>query len=393
MPATTAHAQPAAPAAAPVHRTDPVSRPWHGAASTAGKSAPLDVLVVGAGQAGLSMAWHLARRGVRYLLIDAAPEIGHSWRTRWDSLRLFTSARYDGLPGEDFPCAPDSYPSKDQVADYLAGYAARHGFPILSDTRVTRLVPYDGGLAAHTTQGIVYARRVVVATGAFQVPLLPNIDGSFSVPAVHSSEYRRPTDLPEGRVLVVGAANSGLQIAEELVRSREVVLALSANPPAVPQQLLGRDLFWWLTRLGLMDKGSDSWLAKRMRARGDLVVGTNRRTLRAAGVDFRPRLVGASARAASFADGSSIHVDSVVWATGFRPDYSWIDAPAVTDGAGTPRHEGGRSLAVPGLWFLGLPWQRTRGSALLGFVQRDAAHLDAAMFDRAMLSGGSRRGA
>jgi putative flavoprotein involved in K+ transport len=352
----------------------------HPAAPTGG-SVPFDVLVVGAGQSGLSIAWHLARRGVRYLVIDAAPDIGHSWRTRWDSLRLFTSARYDGLPGEGFPGDPESYPSKDEVADYLAGYADRNAFPIQTGTRVIRLVPYGGGLAAHTTQGVLYARQVVVATGAFQAAAVPTIDGSFSVPAVHSSDYRRPTDLPDGRVLVVGGANSGLQIAAELVRSREVVLASGANPPAVPQRLLGRDLFWWLTRLGLMDKATDSRLATRMRARGDLVVGTSRRTLQAAGVDFRPRLVGASGRAASFADGSSTDVESVVWATGFRPDYSWIDAPAVTDGAGTPRHDGGRSLAVPGLWFLGLPWQRTRGSALLGFVQRDAAHLDAAMFD------------
>jgi putative flavoprotein involved in K+ transport len=346
-------------------------------------SAPFDVLVVGAGQAGLSMAWHLARRGVHYLLVDAAPEIGHSWRTRWDSLKLFTSARYDALPGEGFPAAPDSYPGKDQVADYLAGYADRHAFPILTGTRVTRLVPYDGLLAAHTSQGIVYARRVVVATGPFQVPSVPKIEGSFSVPAVHSSAYQRPGELPEGRVLVVGGANSGLQIAEELAATREVVLASGTNPPAVPQRLLGRDLFWWLTRLGVMDKGTDSPLVKRMRDRGDPTIGTSRTALRKAGVDLRPRLVGASGRTASFADGSSADLDAVVWATGFRPDYSWIDAPAVTDGAGAPRHHGGRSLAVPGLWFLGLPWQRTRGSALLGFVQRDAAHLDAAMFGSA----------
>ena len=152
------------------------------------------------------------------------------------------------------------------------------------------------------------------------MPLLPGIDGCFAVPAVHSSAYRRPIDLPTGRVLVVGGANTGLQLAEELVDSREVVLAAGTNPPAVPQRLLGRDLFWWLTRLGLMGKGTDSRLARRMRARGDLVVGTSRRALRKAGVDFRPRLVRASGRTASFADGSSIDVDSVVRATGFRPD-------------------------------------------------------------------------
>ena len=199
---------------------------------------------------------------------------------------------------------------------------------------------------------------------------------------MHSAQYRRPSDLPQGRVLVVGGANSGLQIAEDLASSREVVLASETNPPAVPQRPLGRDLFWWLTRLGLMDKGPDSRLAKRMRARGDLVVGTSRKHLRDVGVDFRPRLVHASGRTATFADGTAVDVDAAVWATGFRADYSWIDAPSITDESGMPHHDEGRSLAVPGLWFLGLPWQRTRGSALLGFVQRDAAHLDSDMFGR-----------
>lgn len=369
--------------------TEAPTLPSRGAPASCGSSdAPLDVLVIGAGQAGLSMAWHLTRRGVRYLVVDAAPDIGHSWRTRWDSLKLFTSARYDGLPGEEFPGAPGSYPGKDQVAAYLNGYAHRHAFPILTDTRVTRLVPYADGLAAHTTRGVVYARRVVVATGAFHVPSLPRIDGTFSVPTVHTAQYRRPSDLPQGRVLVVGGANSGLQIAEDLASSREVVLASRTNPPAVPQRPLGRDLFWWLTRLGLMDKGPDSRLAKRMRARGDLVVGTSRKQLRDVGVDFRPRLVHASGRTATFADGSAVDVDAAVWATGFRPDYSWIDAPSIIDESGMPRHDGGRSLAVPGLWFLGLPWQRTRGSALLGFVQRDAAHLDSDMFGRVPTGGG-----
>jgi putative flavoprotein involved in K+ transport len=347
------------------------------------RSAPLDVLVIGAGQAGLAIAWHLARRGVRYLVVDAAPEVGHSWRTRWDSLRLFTPARYDGLPGDDFPGDPDSHPGKDQVADFLAAYADRHGLLVLTNTRVERLVPHARGFTAHTTQGVLDARRVVVATGPFQVPFVPAVDGAFEVPALHSSAYRRPGDLPEGRVLVVGGANSGLQIAEELAATREVVLSSGTNPPAVPQRLLGRDLFWWLTRLGVMEKSPDSRLARRVRARGDLVIGTSRTQLRRAGVDLRPRLTGAAGRRAGFTDGSSVAVDAVVWATGFRSDYSWIDLPGVTDESGIPRHHDGRSLAADGLWFLGLPWQRTRGSALLGFVQRDAAHLDSQMFDRA----------
>jgi putative flavoprotein involved in K+ transport len=346
-------------------------------------SAPLDVLVIGAGQAGLALAWHLARRPVRYLLVDAAPEIGHSWRSRWDSLRLFSPAQYDGLPGMDFPAAADTYPTKDQVADFLGAYAERHSLPVLTSTRVHRLEPHHGGFAAHTSQGVLTARQVVVATGPFQKPFAPRIDGTFGVPQLHSSAYRRPGDLPSGRLLVVGGANSGLQIAEELAETRQVVLSTGSNPPAVPQRPLGRDLFWWLTRLGAMEKGPDSRLAKRMRAHGDLVIGMNRRALRSGGVEFRPRLLGAAGQTATFADGSRVDVDGVVWATGFRPDYSWIDVPGLTGATGVPHHEAGRSVAAAGLWFLGLPWQRNRGSALLGFVQRDAEHLDSKMFDGA----------
>lgn len=348
-----------------------------------GSHAPLDVLVIGAGQTGLAMAWHLSRQHLRYLVVDAAPEIGHTWRTRWDSLTLFSPARYDGLPGTPFPAPADTYPGKDQVADFLGSYAEQHSLPVLTGTRVVRLAPHEDGFAAHTTQGVLHARQVVVATGPFQVPHVPAVSGGFvCTPQLHSADYRRPSDLPRGRVLVVGGGNCGLQIAQELAATHDVILSAGTNPPSVPQRLAGRDLFWWLTRLGLMDKSPDSRLARRVRAKGDLVIGTSRRALRRAGVDFRPRLVGAAGATAHFADGSTADVDAVVWATGFRPDYSWIDAPA-TDRDGIPLHDGGRSRTVPGLWFLGLPWQRSRGSALLGFVQRDAEHLAARLSSRA----------
>ena len=356
----------------------------NGNRSSAATSRPLDVVVIGAGQAGLAMAWYLARRGVRYLLVDSNREVGAAWRSRWGSLRLFSPAQYDGLPGSDFPAAADTYPGKDDVADFLASYAERNAFPILTSTTVTCLARQAGGFAVRTTQGSIAARQVVVATGAFQRPFIPALSRSLSgVPQLHSAAYYRPDGLPAGRVLVVGAANSGLQIAEDLRTTHAVTVAVGATPPSVPQRIAGRDLFWWLTRLGLMDMGPKSLLARRMRARGDLVVGTSRRALASAGVDFRPRMVGASGRLARFADGTAIQPDAVIWATGYRPDYTWIDIPAVTGLDGQPRHEHGRSRAAAGLWFLGLPWQRSRGSSLLGFVHRDAAYLDTQMFSRA----------
>ena len=324
---------------------------------------------------GLALAWHLNRRDARYLLIDAAPEIGHSWRTRWDSLRLFTPAQYDSLPGTPFPAESDTHPTKDQVADYLA-YVETHAIPVLTGTRVTRLAHNDGVFTAHTTQGAFRARQVVIATGAFHHPHIPTIDGGFDtrVQQLHSSTYRNPDQLPAGgRVLVVGAGNSGLQIATEVHAGRPAIVAAGTQPVALPQRFAGRDLFWWLDKLGVMKKSADSALARRVRARGDLVIGTDRKQMARDGIDFRSRLVAAEGTTATFADGSTTSVDAVVWATGFKPDFTWIDAD-VTTPDGQLRHHEGRT-AVAGLMVLGQPWQRTRGSALLGFVGRDAEHI------------------
>ena len=346
-------------------RVPPTSPPHRGE--------PLDVLVVGAGQAGLALAWHLNGTRARYLVVDSAPEVGHSWRRRWDSLRLFTPSQYDGLPGAPFPGPTDSHPSKDQVADYLRAYAESNAFPILTGTEVERLLPTADGFQAITSQGVLRARQVVVATGPFQRPHVPAITAMFDpdLPQIHSADYRNPDELSGDTVLVVGGGNSGLQIADELNRSRRVILAIGTQPPVLPQRIAGRDVFFWLTRFGLIDKPADSPLARRVRARGDLVIGDGPRQLRRRGLDVRARVVRCEGRVASFADGTTAAVDAVVWATGFRSDYSWIDAP-IADAHGQPLQQEGRS-PVPGLWFLGRPWQRSRGSALLGFVQHDAA--------------------
>ncbi|MFC4782849.1 flavin-containing monooxygenase [Nocardioides sp. MAHUQ-72] len=332
----------------------------------------LDVLVIGAGQAGLATAYHLRRQGLRFLVVDAAPEIGHAWRSRWDSLRLFSPAEYDGLPGWPFPAESGSYPGKDEVAAYLVAYAERFDLPVLLDCPVTRLERVDGLFAVHTRQGRLLARQVVVATGPFQTPVVPELAGRMSgVTQLHSASYRNPAALPPGPVLVVGDGNSGRQIALELSGTRDVTLAAGSGSLELPQRVLGRDLFWWLTRLGVITKTADSRLARRMRSRGDLVIGTPTRDLRAAGVSLRPRLVAASSDGVRFEDGSVARPSTVVWATGFRRDYSWIDVPGVVvDGAVV--HERGLT-GVPGLAFVGLPWQHTRGSALLGFVGDDAA--------------------
>ncbi len=262
----------------------------------------LDVLVVGAGQAGLALAYHLREAGLRSLVVDGATEIGASWRNRWDSLRLFTPAQYDGLPGMPFPAPPDTYPTRTQVADYLQAYVARFELPVLLGTTVTRLVRDGDVFAVHTDHGLLHARQVVVATGPFQTPVVPAVGTGLGpgVQQLHSAAYRNPAQIADGPVLVVGAGNSGRQIALELAAAHDVALAVGTGALELPQRMLGRDLFWWLLRLGLLATTADSRLARRMRARGDLVIGSRLSELRDAGVDVRPRL--------TTADGGRGHV-------------------------------------------------------------------------------------
>jgi putative flavoprotein involved in K+ transport len=335
----------------------------------------LDVVVVGGSQAGLAIAWHLAREGLRFVVLEAAPEIGPTWRSRWDSLTLFTPTQYDALPGMPFPGPPDTYPGKDAVAGYLKAYAAAFDLPVRLNSPVTRLSQTDEGFKIHTQSEVFNARQVVVATGPFQQPFTPSAAQQLdaSVTELHSAEYRNPRALPDGPVLVVGGGNSGFQIAEELAAAgRHVDLSIATKMPILPQRLAGKDLFWWLTRLGLLRVTAGSRPGRRMSSR-DFIIGSSRRRLKAAGVRFRPAVAGADGRTVRFADGSSLDAGIVIWATGYRPDYSWIHIPGVARDGQVIHRRG--VTEVPGLYFLGLTWQHTRGSALLGFVHHDAAYL------------------
>jgi putative flavoprotein involved in K+ transport len=210
---------------------------------------PLDVLVIGGGQAGLAMGYHLTQQGRRFDIVDAGPQVGHVWRSRWDSLRLFTSGRYDNLPGLPFPADPDAYPGKDDVATYLEAYASHFQLPVRLNTKVTALTRTDGLYVAKTGEEAVEARRVVIATGPFDVPFTPSIAAQLDpdVHQIHSQNYQRAETLPPGRVLVVGAANSGCQIALELSATHSVDLSVGQRLPSIPQRPLGRDVWSWAT--------------------------------------------------------------------------------------------------------------------------------------------------
>ena len=308
------------------------------------------------------------------MILEAGPSVGTAWRERWDSLLLFTPRRYDALPGLAFPGDPDGYPDRDEVIAYLEEYVERFELPIELGSRVRSLTKEDGTFALDLGDRRIKAEQVVVATGPFQAPRVPTFadDLAPDVFQAHSTGYRKPIDLPQGTALVVGGGNTGYQIAKELSATHDVMIAIGSRQTPLPQRLLGRDLFWWLTKLGLLEKTVDSRLGRRARHR-DTLIGSSPRELRRHSIEMKPRVVGASGRTVSFADGSQLDVDAVIWATGYRPDYSWIELP-ITDETGQARHRRGVT-DVPGLYFLGLSWQHTRGSALIGWVKDDAAFI------------------
>ena len=334
-----------------------------------------EVVVVGGGQAGLALGYHLAQRGKDFTILDAASEPAAAWRERWDSLKLFTSARYNGLPGMDFPGDPDRYPTRDEVRDYLTDYARRFDLPVVLNSRVKEVRRQGDRYVGELEDRTYEAQQVVIATGPFQTPLVPQLaqDLGDGVVQMHSTAYRSPESVPAGRVLVVGGGNTGFQIAQELSASREVHLSIGSRQMPLPQRILGRDLFWFLEKTGLIRKTVDSRMGRRMSERETLIGSTPRGIRRQHGVELHGRALSARGSTVRFDDGTQVDVAGVVWATGFRVDHSWIDVP-VFDAGGRLIHQRGVTQA-PGLYFLGMQWQHTRGSALLGWVKDDAEYL------------------
>jgi putative flavoprotein involved in K+ transport len=343
-----------------------------------------DVVVIGAGQAGLALGHFLARQGRQFVLLEAADSVGAAWRTRWESLRLFTPRRYCALPGLAFPGDPNGYPSRDEVIAYLEQYAAAFELPVEVNSAARSLTRADGRFVMELDGGLrLISDQVVVATGPFQVPAVPSFAGELSpeVFQMHSTGYMTPGDVPEGAVLVVGGGNTGYQIAAELSATHRVLLGIGSRQKPLPQKLLGHDLFWWLTTTGLINKTVESRIGRRLRDRDTLIGSSPRQLKRRHGVELKPRVIATRDRTISFADGSKVDVDGVIWATGYRADYSWIDLP-VFDTAGRALHRRGVT-DIPGLYFLGLSWQHTRGSALLGWVKDDAEFVATQIADTA----------
>ena len=330
-------------------------------------------VVVGGGQAGLATAFELRRRGEEVVVLEAAGEHGASWRSRWDSLRLFTPVGFDSLPGLPFPGAKREHPGKDDVADYLARYAEHHGLPVELGTRVHSAYHDGAGFRLDTSRGPWVACRVVVATGAHRLPVVPGFAAALAddVVQLDSTTYRRPAQVPAGRVLVVGAGNSGAEIALDLATGAD---------PAIEVHLAGRGV-GHIPDLGastyplLQRAGRPGAALSRagLRGRGDPLGRLRPCQLEAAGITRHPRVEGVREGVPLLADGRVLPVTAVIWCTGSRPDHSWLDPDLLDDGR-LPHHRG-VATTRPDLYVMGQPYQWSVTSHLLGGVGADARRL------------------
>jgi putative flavoprotein involved in K+ transport len=298
--------------AAPLKPSGAFGAPCRGKEMTNSDTKHHDVVVVGGGQAGLAIGYFLARRGRDFRIMEAAPEPAAAWRERWDSLKLFTPARYNALPGLAFPGDPDRYPGRDEVVAYLTDYVHHFDLPVELNSAVRAIHRTDGAYLLELDDHTYEAQQVVVATGPFQVPLVPAIAKRLArdVTQLHSTAYRAPDGMPTGPVLVVGGGNTGFQIAEELSHSREVHLSIGSRQTPLPQRILGRDLFWYLDATGLIRKTTASRIGRRMAGRDTLIGSTPRAVRRRYGVQLHGRTVDAAGSTVGFDDGTTLNVDA-----------------------------------------------------------------------------------
>ena len=341
----------------------------------------IDVAIIGAGQAGLATAYCLRQIGTNPVLIEAAPEIGTSWLERYDSLKLFTPSQYSNLPGMPFPARADHYPTKDEVADYLRAYAARFDLNVRTGLSVSRLSRGADSFLLDAGSEQISTKAVIVATGALQKPSIPAFGTQLhpSVNQWHSSEYRNPAMIPDGDVLIVGGGNSGAQIADELAKAgRAVSVSIGEMPRHLPQRFLGKDIFWWLTKSGLISTKPAKIVGSKASTPIPTIGTDLKRLSRTGAIRIVPRVVGVDAAEVVFADQSRLVPTSIIWATGFVNDFSWIEIEG-TFAAYVPLYERGVS-PVKGLFFIGQPFLYSKGSAFLGFVEDDAWHVANAAF-------------
>lgn len=342
----------------------------------------VETVIIGGGQMGLNAGYHLAKRGRPFVILDANERVGDAWRNRWDSLRLFTPAIFSWLPGKPLDMPNWSFPTKDELADYLESYAAQFELPVRTGVKVDRLEKADGRFVVSAGDETYEADNVIVATGAHHIPKAPAFADELDprIVQLHSSAYRNPSQLQEGDVLLVGAGNSGAELAVELSRSRRVLLAgpKLGEIPVKHGTLPGRLGFRVFRFLGhrVLTRGNPIGrkLGPKLIAEADPLIRTRSKELEAAGVERVPRVTGVENGRPVLEDGRVLDVANVVWCTGFRTDFGWIDLP-VFDEAGEPKHERGVVESEPGLYFLGLIFLYSLSSDVLPGRGRDADYV------------------
>jgi putative flavoprotein involved in K+ transport len=341
-------------------------------------------IVIGGGQAGLAVGYFLARQGQNFIVLDKNLRAGDTWRNHWDSLHLFTPSQFNSLPGMPFPRPENYFPAKDEVADYLEEYARRFNLPVQHSIKVEQLS--RNGRGYHISAGAFNfsARNVIVATGAFQLPYTPAFASELD-PAIfqlHSSAYCNPGQIPARSVLVVGAGNSGAEIALELVKAgRQVWLAgrdvgrIPANSP-LGKVFGGRPIWWFMSHVLTVKTPIGRKVKASEFGHGTPLGRLQRQEIADSGIELTPRVSGSQSGRPQLEDGRSLPVNGVIWATGYRPDYNWIKLP-ILDEHRVPQHERGVVQAAPGLYFVGLFFQTALSSSLLGGVGADAAYISA----------------
>ena len=342
----------------------------------------VETIVIGGGQAGLTAGYYLRRHGCPFLILDAGERIGDSWRDRWDSLRLFTPAHFSRLPGMPFPARNWSFPTKDEMGDYLERYAEDFELPVRSGVSVHRVTRDGDRFLVAAGDLLLEASNVIVATGAHRIPKVPQCAAELDprIVQLHSCEYRNPDQLLDGDTLVVGAGNSGAEIAYELADTRRCLLAgPSTGQIPVPHgtrrfrpgfrviRFLGHRVLRVDTRIGRK-------LGPKIAHGGDPLIRRRNKDLAEKGIERLPRVVGVQDGLPLLEDGRAVDVANVVWCTGFRTDFSWIDLPAF-DEDGQPRHYRGVVESEPGLYFVGLVLQYSVSSDVLPGRGRDAGYI------------------
>lgn len=359
----------------------------------------VETLVIGGGQAGLATSYHLAQRGLPYAIVDGNPRIGDAWRNRWDSLRLFTPGRLDGLPGMPFPGYHWTFPSKDEMADYLESYARHFDIDVQTGVRVERLTTQDDHFVAISEQRRFEADNVIVAMSSWQKPRTPPFAGQLDpgITQLHVAGYRNPSQLQDGPVLVVGAGNSGAEIAKELARTHDVWLSGpdTGSLPFRPESVVGRVLMPIIGRIVFHRVLTTSTpMGRRARpamvASGEPLIRVKKKDLLEVGVERVPRVTEVQEGKPKLEDGRVLETKNVVWCTGFHPGFSWIDLPGIEE-LEQPAHSRGIVEDLPGLYFVGLKFLHSVSSEQIHGVERDAAYIADAIAHRERQRTGGRR--